>query len=164
MKDLKQKTFQFSLMMLLMAIIIWGFGHWTPAVILAAVGASSLASTVFLVFALPNSGAAAPRRVLGGYTAGILFGMLGHYLAYSFFLHEFGLSEDWSRLWASCVVLGGTAAIMVFFRFEHPPAAGIPFGLVLQDWQYSTIIVIVLSILSIVAIKQLLKRWLVDLV
>jgi len=47
---------------------------------------------------------------------------------------------------------------------EHPPAAGTALGITIQGWTYSTILVILTTILLLSLFKYLQKPWLKDLV
>jgi len=53
---------------------------------------------------------------------------------------------------------------MVITNTEHPPAAGTALGITIQGWSYSTILVIISTILLLSLFKYLLKTWLKDLV
>jgi hypothetical protein len=53
---------------------------------------------------------------------------------------------------------------MAVTNTEHAPAAGIALGLVINRWDYLTIIFIFLAILWLVGIKILLKKYLMDLI
>jgi hypothetical protein len=46
---------------------------------------------------------------------------------------------------------------------EHPPAAGLALGFVLNEWNYWTVIVVVFGIALLSILKTILKPVLVDL-
>ena len=52
---------------------------------------------------------------------------------------------------------------MVITDTEHPPAAGVALGFVLHGWDYFTVIVVLMGIVSISILKFLLKPVLINL-
>lgn len=83
----------------------------------------SLGPTAFLLFYKPSAKTASPRATIGGH----FIGMAAGYLA----LVVFGLTSarpalstdvTWPRVGAAAVSLGLTAAAMIWFGLEHPPA------------------------------------------
>ena len=122
---------------------------------------AALGATAFIIFTLPKSYSSEGRHLIGGYVVGILSGVLCYYL---------------SNLYCSCfsnieilyVVFGSLAVgisifIMVITDTEHPPASGIALGLVLNEWNFLTIVFIVVGVLVLFFIKTLLRSFLVDL-
>jgi hypothetical protein len=53
---------------------------------------------------------------------------------------------------------------MVATDTEHAPAAGISLGLILNDWDYTTIIFIIISITLMTLLRKALKPKLIDLI
>jgi hypothetical protein len=53
--------------------------------------------------------------------------------------------------------------IMVSTNTEHPPGAAIAFGLVFQEWDLLTIIVVLAGISAISGIKEAARGRLIDL-
>jgi CBS-domain-containing membrane protein len=54
--------------------------------------------------------------------------------------------------------------IMVVTRTEHPPAAALALGLVLNNWNITTLLVILAGIISLSVLKRLVLPVLMDLV
>jgi len=52
---------------------------------------------------------------------------------------------------------------MVVMNAEHPPAAGLALGFVLNEWNFWTVIVVVSGIALLSILKTVLKPVLVDL-
>jgi len=52
---------------------------------------------------------------------------------------------------------------MTITNTEHAPAAGIALGLVINNWDYTTIIFILLAVLWLVTIKTAFKKYLISL-
>ena len=53
---------------------------------------------------------------------------------------------------------------MVVTRTEHPPAAALALGLVLNEWSLLTLIVVLSGIIGLSIIKQLIMPALLDLI
>ena len=53
--------------------------------------------------------------------------------------------------------------VMVVTRTEHPPAAALALGLVLNEWSMLTITVVFVGVLALSACKQLVLPVLLDL-
>jgi len=60
--------------------------------------------------------------------------------------------------------VGLSIFIMVITNTEHPPAAGTALGITVQGWNYSTVLIILTTVITLSIIKYLLKSWLKDLV
>lgn len=126
--------------------------------IVAALGASS-----FIVFTMPGVQASRPRFLIGGYIVGIIVGCLCHYLCTQFFCTQLYLDQSFARAICGAVAVGSAMFLMVITDTEHPPAAGLALGFVLNEWDYFTVIVVILGIVSLSVLKLLLKPVLIDL-
>jgi len=68
------------------------------------------------------------------------------------------------------MVICGASAIslamftMVVTRTEHPPAAALALGLVLNEWSFLTLVVILLGVIGLSVVKQLVLPALLDLI
>lgn len=129
------------------------------AALITALGASA-----FIVFTMPTQYSSDPRRLIGGYTVGLASGFIFYLLSTS----ELGNSLIGNRT-TSIVVFGSIAVgsaifIMAVTNTEHAPAAGMALGLVINNWDYLTIIFIIISILWMISVKIILKRYLIDLI
>ncbi len=124
---------------------------------------ASLGASTFIKFTTPNSYLARPRPFLGGYLIGIITGLLAWYLAnFHFFVKLIGDPQT------TTVVFGGIAVGMAIFLMsitstEHAPASGVALGLVINTWDYRTILFILGAITFLTVIGQLLKPYLLDL-
>jgi CBS-domain-containing membrane protein len=125
---------------------------------------ASLGATAFLVFGMPNSRSASTRRLLGGYAVGMIVGCLFSFVATGLYAGRFLWIEDFSYVVFAAFAVGGAILLMVITNTEHPPAAGIALGFVLNDWNYRTIIIIASAILMMAIAKRLLKSRMTDLV
>lgn len=127
-------------------------------VIIAALGASS-----FIAFTMPRAQISRPRFLIGGYLFGIIAGVLCHYLSTWLPLAQWHVVQEFSNELFGALSVGLAIFLMVVTDTEHPPAAGLALGFVLNDWNYFTVIVVVVGIVSLSAIKALLKPVLMDL-
>ena len=129
------------------------------AAIIAALGASA-----FIVFTMPTKYSSEPRRLIGGYIVGVLIGCSFYFLSISTeFASLFGNHQLSLTIFASLAV-GIAMFIMAVTNSEHAPAAGIALGLVLNEWDYVTIIFILGAILWMAGVRKLLKPLLMDLI
>jgi len=129
------------------------------AAIIAALGASA-----FIVFTMPTKYSSEPRRLIGGYIVGVLIGCSFYFLSISpEFASLFGNHQLSLAIFASLAV-GIAMFIMAVTNSEHAPAAGIALGLVLNEWDYVTIIFILGAILWMAGVRKLLKPLLMDLI
>jgi len=125
---------------------------------------ASLGASAFIAFTMPKAHVSEPRYLVGGYVVGVVVGV------------AFGLTFQWLALPAAGhtrevaeIALGGLAVgvaifVMVVTNCEHPPAAGVALGLVVnQTWDWLTIVVILAAICSLSLVKWLLRRFLRNL-
>ena len=130
----------------------------THAAIVAALGAST-----FIVFAMPHSITAQPRRLIGGHIIGLICGTLCYY---AFLTGPLGrLAADWDYiLWfAGALSIGLAIFLMAITNTEHPPAASTALGVVVHALSYQMVIFILLCILGLALIRRLLRGYLRDL-
>lgn len=142
-------------------VFVWGvmlmFSGLETSTILSIVGSTSLASSAMIIFASPCSCSSRSSNIIGGYSLGIICGVFGHFLV--------RLSLKTHPELASINVVGLAAALavllvfllMCILRMEHPPAAGIALGLVIEPWDYSSLEIIFISVLVLSAARYLLK-------
>jgi CBS domain-containing membrane protein len=130
----------------------------TQTVLIAALGASA-----FIAFAVPRSPHSGPRNMIGGYAIGIAAGCLMATLESAMNIQGAGLAH------AVMVVFGAMAIslamfMMVVTRSEHPPAAALALGLVLNEWNLLTLAVVMTGIVALSLVKRLVLPMLLDLV
>lgn len=127
-------------------------------VLIAALGASA-----FTAFAMPRSRHADAKHLIGGYVVGIAAGSL---LAFLNSLLSFSdpIIEN-----AMMILCGGIAISLAMFgmvatRTEHPPAAALALGIVINEWNLLALGVVLSGIVALTLIKQLVLPILLDLV
>ena len=129
----------------------------TQTVLIASLGASA-----FIAFAVPRSLHSGPRNLVGGYAVGIIAGVTMSLLS-----NLLALSPFWEH--AGMVLFGALAIslamfLMVVTRTEHPPAAALALGLVLNEWTFVTLVVVLSGVIVLSVIKRLILPLLLDLI
>ena len=123
---------------------------------------TSLGATTLIVFALPRSRSAHPRRLLGGYGWGLAAGLACHHLAqrvaWNPELPEGGHAILWGAL-----AIGLATLLMVATNTEHPPAAGCALSLVLQSWDLRALLFVIATVALLAAAKYALRGVLINL-
>jgi len=122
---------------------------------------ASLGASCFIAFTMPHRGDSSPRYLIGSYFIGIIVGCLIHcatVLPIDHYLTQKILH----------VIAGGTAVALAMFLMtitntEHAPATSIALGLVINDWTFQTVALVMLGIVLISGIQRVLKPWMMDL-
>jgi CBS-domain-containing membrane protein len=130
----------------------------TQTVLIASLGASA-----FIAFAVPLSLHSSPRHMIGGYIVGILAGGSMSYLYTSLDISIVFIEN------AAIIVFGALAMSMAMFvmvvtKTEHPPAAALALGLVLNEWNLLTLGVVLAGIVGLSIFKRMVLPLLMDLV
>ncbi len=144
---------------IVVAIILHFVGVLTHAVIVAALGAST-----FIVFAMPHSITARPRRLIGGHIVGLICGSLCYYAFLAGPLG--GLAVNWEFIfYISCALsVGLSTFLMTITNTEHPPAAATALSVVIYGWSYQIVMFVLLSAVGLTIARRLLRSRLVDLI
>lgn len=129
----------------------------TQTVLIASLGASA-----FIAFAVPRSLHSDPRHLIGGYIVGIIAGVI-----MSSLYTLAGVGGAWDH--AVMIIFGALAIslamfIMVVTRSEHPPAAALALGLVLNEWDLITLAVVLIGVTGLSVAKRIVLPMLMDLV
>lgn len=125
---------------------------------------TSLGASAFIVFTMPHKYSSSPRRLLGGYSIGLIVGFI-FYLLYTFYPESilYFLDEQTALVILAALSVGFSIFIMAVTNTEHAPAAGIALGLVINQWNPLTIVFIVGAIIWMASIKRILKPFLMNL-
>ena len=126
---------------------------------------ASLGATSFIVFAMPKTYASSPRRLIGGYSIGILIGIICSYAGS--ILHTTSvlsnvISYETPIVFAA-IAVGLSIFIMTITNTEHAPAAGISLGLVINQWNLNSVLFIVFVMLIMAVIRHVLQPHLINL-
>jgi CBS-domain-containing membrane protein len=120
---------------------------------------AALGATTFMIFSMPHRASCKPRFVIGGYFMGTLAGLICNAL----FIWETAPLAMEAVFPLGAISVGLASLFMVSTNTEHPPAAGLALGLVIQTWDAMTLIYVLAGVTVLVVIKEALKRYLVDL-
>lgn len=158
-KNIRRYVFQCILATLTILAILFFLDVLSETAIIAALGASA-----FVVFAIPNSYSSDPRRLIGGYFVGIIVGIICYFISINFPNSNFFTNTEMSLIVFGAIAVGIAIFIMAVTNTEHPPAAGIALGLVINKWDWMTIIFILIAIIWLTVIRKILKPYLIDLI
>ncbi|WP_431768833.1 HPP family protein [Senegalia massiliensis] len=124
---------------------------------------ASLGATTFIVFTMPKTHSAKGKNILGGYTLGIIFGIIFHLL--SIFLIEIIETINLNTLYmiTGALSVGATMFVMTITNTEHPPAVGMALSLILTPWDFKTLFFVYLCIILMIIVKKSLENYLIDL-
>lgn len=153
-----QYLFQCGLATLALLIILVVEDAILNAAVIVAV-----ASTAFIIFVVPNSVAATPRRVIGGHLAAVLIGG-----ALSLVLHSAILTPlvEQNRIvfdTMAALSLGLSILLMVITNTEHPPAAGTALGLIIHGFEWNLVLFVMVSVVLMSLVRILLRPRLTNL-
>jgi CBS-domain-containing membrane protein len=155
----KSFIIQSLLAVVILAIILYFVETLTHAAIVAALGSSA-----FVVFAMPQSVAAQPRRLIGGHVVGILSGTLCYFVFLGGPLGEIITGWEFTTLFVYALAVGLSIFLMAITNTEHPPAAGTALGIAAHTWSYQIVLFILLSVIILAVIRAIMKSRLKDLV
>lgn len=156
-EDFRRYFLQCGLAGIVVLILLLLLDTVTQTVLIAALGSSA-----FVAFAVPHSLHSSPRHLVGGYCVGLISGCLLHAL-------NVGIDLQGDVYEHAITVLFGAMSIslamflMVVTRTEHPPAAALALGLVLNEWSLLTLLVVMLGIIALSLVKRLVLPILLDL-
>jgi len=129
------------------------------AALITALGASA-----FIVFTMPTQYSSDPRRLIGGYIVGLTVGFIFYLISESQIKNILDFTETTTLVIFGAFAVGFSIFIMAVTNTEHAPAAGIALGLVINQWEYLTIIFIIIAILWLASIRYILRDYLMDLI
>ena len=156
--NIRRYAIQCSLATVVVLILLIALDTVTQTVLIAALGA-----TTFIAFAVPRSVVSSPRCLIGGYLVGMFAGALMSSLNASIGISDAVMAE------VSMIVFGALATgiamfLMVVTKTEHPPAAALALGLVLNEWTALTLVVVIVGVVALSICKRLVLPHLMDLV
>jgi CBS-domain-containing membrane protein len=158
-KNIHRYIFQCVLATLTILAVLFFLDVLTETAIIAALGASA-----FVVFAIPNSYSSDPRRLIGGYIVGIIIGIICYYISTTEMISSFFVETNYSLIVFGAIAVGIAIFTMAVTNTEHPPAAGIALGLVINTWDWMTIVFTICAIIWLTGVRKLLKPYFMDLI
>lgn len=154
---LKRAALQCSLAAGVVLILLLVLDTVTQTVLIAALGASS-----FIAFAVPRSLASQPRCIIGGYLVGMLAGA-SMYALNNVLSLPLVFTAHAGMILCGALAMGIAMFVMLLTRTEHPPAAALALGLVLNEWTPVTLLFVIVGVIVISLCKQLVLPHLLDL-
>jgi len=151
-------VFQSSLAALTILCVLIFLGVLKHTAIIASLGA-----TLFIVFTTPRAYSSHPRPLIGGYLVGIASGVFCNFISESLLILNVSPNKEISYIIFGALAAGIAIFIMTITDTEHPPAAGIALGLVLNEWDHNTLIFILTAVVLLFIVKSLLRRVLIDI-
>jgi CBS-domain-containing membrane protein len=117
---------------------------------------AALGATTFIIFTGPFKELSQPRYIIGGYCIGTLVGLAGVYLfSITSAVHLFPVLSAFS--------VGVSMFLMVVLDYEHPPAAGVALGLMMNGGHLHSVAVAFIGIIFLLILRRLLSKFLIDL-
>jgi len=135
---------QSALAALFLAITFYLVWNINPLVV------AGMGSTTFVLFATPESSAARPRAVVGGYIISMLVGLL-----------FFPLPD---LIIAGSLAVGTSIFVMTIMDAEHPPASAIALGVAVNGFSYKLLVFIVLATSLLSFFQRRVRKHIRDLV
>ncbi|MDA3846317.1 MAG: HPP family protein [Vallitaleaceae bacterium] len=117
---------------------------------------ASLGATSFIVFTMPHKNRGKARYILGGYMFSVITGGIC-----SIFIN---LNPNITPGILGAIAVGLCMFLMVVFNAEHPPAAALALGIVIEGFDIKTIIFVFFVSCLLLFVKYLNRRWIIDLV
>ena len=154
----KRYIIQSLLAVVVIAIILYFVEVLTHAAIVAALGSST-----FIVFAMPHSITAQPRRLMGGHIVGLLSGTVCYFAFLTGPLGKLVAGWEFATLFVYALAVGLSIFLMVITNTEHPPASGTALGIVAHPWSYQVIIFVLACAIGLAIVRRLLRGYLRDL-
>ncbi len=118
---------------------------------------ASLGATSFIAFTMPHAESCRPRYLLGGYAVGITIGSLFKLLWISPLLCDNLFLAKRGDVIFGALAIGFTIFFMVLMNFEHPPACGMALGVVLNEFDFQVLLIVIVGVAALTALKTLLK-------
>jgi CBS-domain-containing membrane protein len=155
--NLNRYLLQCTLASVVVLILLLILDTVTQTVLIAALGAST-----FIAFAVPRSLQSEPRYMIGGYLVGILVGSSIGTLSASIHYSDI-VTTHVAMIVFGALAMGLAMFVMVITKTEHPPAAALALGLVLNEWGFLTLVVVIVGVIALSICKRLVLPILMDL-
>ena len=157
-KTPKNYIIQSLLAIAAVAIILYFVEVLTHAAIVAALGAST-----FIVFDMPHSITARPRRLIGGHTIGLISGSICYFTLLAGPLGQLAKNREFITWCVCALAVGLSIFLMTITNTEHPPAASTALGIIAHGWSYQVVVFVLLAAISLAIVRRLLRGYLRDL-
>ncbi|MBN1862731.1 MAG: HPP family protein [Dehalococcoidales bacterium] len=144
---------------LVVGLILYIFKFLSGGIIIVA----ALGASTFIVFAMPDSITAQPRRLIGGHAVGLLSGTFAYFVLLSGHLNTPPVSQDTIFILAGALSVGLSIFLMTITNTEHPPAATTAIGIITNGWSFKVALFVLLSALCLALARRALRPHLKDL-
>jgi CBS-domain-containing membrane protein len=125
---------------------------------------ASLGASCFIAFTMPGKAVSRPRFLIGGYLVGLASGALCRCLFAMLGLAELPGVGPYADAFLGALAVGLAIFVMVITDTEHPPAAGLALGIMLNErFSVPMLGVVLIGIVSLSIAKEMLKPVLIDL-
>ena len=148
---------QCGLVAITMLVVMLSLDTAYQTVLIAALGASSVAA-----FSSPNMRASRPRCLIGGYLVAVIVGC-GLSMLVGGSTGLTGLDQHSARIVVGALATGLAMFFMAITDTEHPSAAAVALGFVLNEWDVMTVVGVMSGISVISLAKEMARNWLIDL-
>jgi len=124
---------------------------------------ASLGATAFISFTMPHVESSKPRYLIGGYAIGIVVGVaVSVVVGWIQIEHGVGM-ERFIVVSGAAIATGLAMFFMVVTDTEHPPAAAVALGFVLNSWDLRAIVVVLIGVTCISMLKEAYKHRMMNL-
>ena len=123
----------------------------------------AIASTVFIIFVIPDSVAAVPRKVIGGHVVAVIVGSVLSTILNIPAIDVVVKDSSYITDLIAALSVGLSIFLMVMTDTEHLPAAGTALGLIIPGWSWSAVVFIVCGALILSMMRLVLRPKLVNL-
>jgi CBS-domain-containing membrane protein len=141
--------FQCALATACIIVILVALDLITQTAIIATLGAST-----FIIFVRPHSYASRTRVLLGGYVIGIGIGIGMGLLANLSVMEAVFFTHKVQFIFFCAAAVGIAIPAMALTNTEHPPAAAMALGLVLNEWNVVIVLFIICCVLLLGVVKK----------
>lgn len=132
------------------------FDKFSSHPIFNAVGLSSVAASIFLIFSAPHTLAGQNKSIIGGYLIGIAIGVGCHYLQHNIASPLPANLTQYYPLLCGGLTVVLALLLMTVLQMPHPPAAGLALGIVIDTWEPQGLALIACIITILTILKHIL--------
>lgn len=149
-------------------VVLYMMDRLSVSHLIWAVGASSLASSAYIVFMHPHGLAAQPKNIVVAYGMAIIIGEIIRYVLIYFghtcHIDQSNIMSIGHHFWLAAAISVTLMMIgMALTDTEHPPAAGIALVLVIELCRHDIVDVIFVLMLLLCAIQLICRRYMRNL-
>lgn len=141
---------------ILLLVILAFYNKLSHHLVFNAIGLTSLAATMCLIFLSPPPPMGEPKVIFVGYVIATLVGLGSYYLSQWLVAHPIFIPADYYSIGCAALTLAFCICLMALFRAPHPPAAAFALGIMVDQWDAIVIIVTLLLVLCLTSLKYFL--------